>query len=235
MALIKCNGCGHMVSDKGTKCPKCGTPIKKNEPTNPTEKNIITEKNQDQSSQWGGSSSTERTFNKPKNKANNLLIAFLAIAIVSFIMIVLYFLQQDNRGSEYDNAMTACDTVQEVQLIDSIPTGNHVEEETETVRVDTVAIETTESMEETEDGFLTNNDVMVFVCGNRYTHDDITLVVTEDGIYANDNKLGDNPKFKRLSKNKGTIKTSEISITVIRDNNTLVDNKSGDIYHNNYY
>ena len=33
MALIKCKNCGHMVSDKGTKCPKCGTPIKKNEPT----------------------------------------------------------------------------------------------------------------------------------------------------------------------------------------------------------
>lgn len=29
MALIKCRNCGHMVSDKGTKCPKCGTPIHK--------------------------------------------------------------------------------------------------------------------------------------------------------------------------------------------------------------
>jgi len=27
MALIKCTNCGHMVSDKGAKCPKCGTPI----------------------------------------------------------------------------------------------------------------------------------------------------------------------------------------------------------------
>ena len=27
MALIKCWNCGHMVSDKGMKCPKCGTPI----------------------------------------------------------------------------------------------------------------------------------------------------------------------------------------------------------------
>ena len=27
MALIKCTYCGHMVSDKGTKCPKCGMPI----------------------------------------------------------------------------------------------------------------------------------------------------------------------------------------------------------------
>jgi len=38
MALIKCSGCGHMVSDKGKKCPKCGTPIHKvEEATKPIE------------------------------------------------------------------------------------------------------------------------------------------------------------------------------------------------------
>ena len=26
MALIKCKNCGHMISDKANKCPKCGTP-----------------------------------------------------------------------------------------------------------------------------------------------------------------------------------------------------------------
>lgn len=29
MALIKCNECGHMISDRATKCPKCGCPITK--------------------------------------------------------------------------------------------------------------------------------------------------------------------------------------------------------------
>lgn len=29
MALIKCNGCGHMISDKAIKCPKCGSPVGK--------------------------------------------------------------------------------------------------------------------------------------------------------------------------------------------------------------
>ena len=28
MALIKCSECGHMISDKATKCPKCGCPTK---------------------------------------------------------------------------------------------------------------------------------------------------------------------------------------------------------------
>ena len=31
MALIKCVNCGHMVSTKGTKCPKCGTLIPKDD------------------------------------------------------------------------------------------------------------------------------------------------------------------------------------------------------------
>ena len=31
MALIKCKECGHMISDKATKCPKCGCPIMKQE------------------------------------------------------------------------------------------------------------------------------------------------------------------------------------------------------------
>ena len=29
MALIKCNECGHMISGRATKCPKCGCPITK--------------------------------------------------------------------------------------------------------------------------------------------------------------------------------------------------------------
>ena len=29
MALIKCKGCGQMISDRATKCPKCGCPTTK--------------------------------------------------------------------------------------------------------------------------------------------------------------------------------------------------------------
>ena len=30
MALIKCTECGHMISDKATKCPNCGCPTQDN-------------------------------------------------------------------------------------------------------------------------------------------------------------------------------------------------------------
>ncbi len=33
MALIKCTECGHMISDKAEKCPKCGCPIEKRDNT----------------------------------------------------------------------------------------------------------------------------------------------------------------------------------------------------------
>ena len=29
MALVKCTNCGHMISDRAAKCPKCGAPIQK--------------------------------------------------------------------------------------------------------------------------------------------------------------------------------------------------------------
>lgn len=35
MALIKCSGCGHEVSDKATTCPNCGHPI------NQTNENLV--------------------------------------------------------------------------------------------------------------------------------------------------------------------------------------------------
>ena len=34
MALIKCSGCGQMISDKAFKCPKCGTPVSLVQPSN---------------------------------------------------------------------------------------------------------------------------------------------------------------------------------------------------------
>jgi len=42
MALIKCINCGHMISDKAVKCPKCGTPIQMiKEAAKPIEKEEI--------------------------------------------------------------------------------------------------------------------------------------------------------------------------------------------------
>ena len=76
-------------------------------------------------------------------------------------------------------------------------------------------------------------DVMDFVVGNSYSHDGITLRITDEAVYANDNKISTSkPVFRKISLNKGIITARpSISITVIRDDNRLVDNNNGDTYY----
>ena len=86
---------------------------------------------------------------------------------------------------------------------------------------------------EEEIGFKSNVDVMDFVVGNSYSHDGITLRITDEAVYANDNKISTSkPVFRKISLNKGIITARpSISITVIRDDNRLVDNNNGDTYY----
>ena len=52
-------------------------------------------------------------------------------------------------------------------------------------------------------------------------------------MYANDNKISTSkPVFRKISQNKGIITARpSISITVVRDENRLVDNNNGDTYY----
>ena len=76
-------------------------------------------------------------------------------------------------------------------------------------------------------------DVMDFVVGNSYSHNGITLRITDEAVYANDNKISTSkPVFRKVSPNKGMITARpSISITVVRDDNRLVDNNNGDTYY----
>lgn len=90
-----------------------------------------------------------------------------------------------------------------------------------------------EQIEEEEVGFKSNVDVMDFVVGNSYSYNGITLRITDEAVYANDNKISTSkPVFRKISLNKGIITARpSISITVIRDDNRLVDNNNGDTYY----
>lgn len=90
-----------------------------------------------------------------------------------------------------------------------------------------------EQIEEEEVGFKSNVDVMDFVVGNSYSYNGITLRITDEAVYANDNKISTSkPVFRKISQNKGIITTRpSISITVVRDENRLVDNNNGDTYY----
>ena len=84
-----------------------------------------------------------------------------------------------------------------------------------------------------EVGFKSNVDVMDFVVGNSYSYNGITLRITDEAVYANDNKISTSkPVFRKISLNKGIITARpSISITVVRDGNRLVDNNNGDTYY----
>lgn len=90
-----------------------------------------------------------------------------------------------------------------------------------------------DNKESIEEGFRNNTDVIDFVVGNSYSHDGITLRITDKAVYANDNKISTSkPVFRKISSNKGMITARpSISITVVRDDNRLIDNSNGDTYH----
>lgn len=87
--------------------------------------------------------------------------------------------------------------------------------------------------EEEMPGFKSNSDVMDFVVGNSYSNNGITLRITNEAVYANDNKISTSrPVFRKLSLDKGLITARpSISITVIRDGGRIVDNNNGDSYY----
>ena len=85
-------------------------------------------------------------------------------------------------------------------------------------------------------GFSKPYDVRQFVAGERYEHDDVTLEITSDGIYANGNKISTSkPVFQKLNRKYGRITAKpSISITVLYDDNELIDNSTHERYTHVY-
>ena len=152
MALIKCLGCGHMVSDKGTKCPKCGTPIQKVEeaakPTEKVEKVIaevespiiktpkadspINESPKDdnpisESSIVETDVPIDEYVDEPqKNKKG--IVAFVCGIVVIAAMAGAFFMWHSNKSGEIDNTIAANDSVSNVQVEDTVQVEEVVEE-----------------------------------------------------------------------------------------------------------
>lgn len=87
-----------------------------------------------------------------------------------------------------------------------------------------------------EPGFSKPYDVRQFVADERYEHDDVTLEITSDGIYANGNKISTStPVFRKLNRKYGRITAKpSISITVSYDDNELIDNSTHERYTHVY-
>lgn len=226
MALIKCNHCGKMVSDRADKCPHCGNdPIEEIvEPQiNTTEEQVELE---------------EEVSSTGANKGLIAVVVVLAIIAIVFAG-YLCFGTGDGRTETMPVDTVAVDSDSEETAVDTAVVEREGQEQSvvaDTVSYDSSDGSSSEQSTGNEEGFHSDRDVMDFITGNSYSHDGVTLRITEDAVFANDNEISQSrPVFKRLSKETGKITAHpSISITVKRADDKLVDNKSGDVYYREY-
>lgn len=249
MALIKCKKCGHMISDRTKFCPHCGCP-KEFSIKEETSKAEDTSVNEEASAINTETVSTTEKLNSNDNeattiqdtdeedKANKGLVALVIVLAVIAIGFGGYmFFANENQNI---NFVTPSDTLTTESIpIDTVmlDTAAKVSTTNDVATADTIIpsnnYNDNEQIEEEEVGFKSNVDVMDFVVGNSYSYNGITLRITDEAVYANDNKISTSkPVFRKISLNKGIITARpSISITVVRDDNRLVDNNNGDTYY----
>ena len=226
--LTTCPHCGALVSKKANICPKCGEPINANS-------------NQYQNAVERNNSVVDEYGYEVEKTANRVLFSIVGILTI----IALVFAGFLYSGNRYYNGKTlkftidtcAVDTdsyVDDSLMADStsgLPTA-YDSNTADTITSSNDYINN-EQIEEEEIGFKSNVDVMDYVVGNSYSYNGITLRITDEAVYANDNKISTSkPVFRKISQNKGIITARpSISITVVRDENRLVDNNNGDTYY----
>ena|GEM_PF-535965 len=119
-----------------------------------------------------------------------------------------------------------------IRAIDGFETQTH-----NSVTADSASVSVVRTYsQQDEPGFSKPYDVRQFVTGERYEHDDVTLEITSDGIYANGNKISTStPVFRKLNRKYGRITAKpSISITVSYDDNALIDNSTHERYTHVY-
>ena len=249
MALIKCNNCGHVMSDRADFCPHCGCP-KEYSVKEETSKAEDTSVNEEASAINTETVSTTEKLNSNDNetttiqdtdeedKANKGLVALVIVLAVIAIGFGGYmFSANENQNTDF---VTPSDTLTTESIpVDTVmpDTAAKVSTTNDAAAADTITSSNdyndNEQIEEEEAGFKSNVDVMDFVVGNSYSYNGITLRITDEAVYANDNKISTSkPVFRKVSPNKGIITARpSISITVARDDNMLIDNNNGDTYY----
>lgn len=221
--LTTCPHCGALVSKKADVCPKCGKPT-------------IVNSNQSQNIVEGDNSDVDEYEYAEEKTANHGLLSIVGIlTIIAFVF--AGFLYSGNRyykGKTFKFIIDTCAV--DTDFVDTCAVDTAPPYLDYSVP-DSAYYDGPESYAQPEKeevpGFKSNSDVMDFVVGNSYSHDGITLRITDEAVYANDNKISTSkPVFRKLTLNKGVITARpSISITVIRDDNRLVDNNNGDSYY----
>ncbi len=253
MALIKCNNCGRPVSDRANVCPHCGCAPHAAKVVY-TRKYSESEENSRPT--WPGTGEEVCTNTKNANRGLLGLVGVLTLIALVFAGFIVsgqrYYNGKtlkftidtsavDTVSYDYDSYVDDTTAVVDPNAADTTyysdsATTSYSNSSTTSSNDDFNGNKYAEAEEdeivEEEIGFKSNTDVLDYVVGNSYSCNGITLRITDEAVYANGNKISTSkPVFRKLSLNKGIITARpSIFLTVIRDDNRLVDNNSGDSY-----
>lgn len=256
MALIRCKVCGKQISDRARVCPHCGArgKVTLRKKTSADEESAQTvSPSQSTTSPNGGQSAKPSALYTPPLETQSkapMVIAIVLIVVLLGIGAIFFFLlnPRSHRSTTEDYADTVAAQSSEDyswgsegQNEQQADEGQAGAESDGSRAIDVFDAKTrssvaADSSQRDDSGFSKPYDVRQFVAGERYEHDDVTLEITSDGIYANGNKISTStPVFQKLNRKYGRITAKpSISITVSYDDNVLIDNSTHERYTHVY-
>lgn len=263
MALIRCNACGKQVSDRAEVCPHCGMKQKRKvtlrTKTSGDEESAQTVLASESTTSPNGAQPAEPSalYTPPLETQSKapMVIAIVLIVVLLGIGAMFFFLlnPRSHRSTTADYADTVAaqssgdyswgSEGQNEQRADEGQAGAEsdgsraIDVFNAQTRNDSSSVSVVRTYsQQDEPGFSKPYDVRQFVADERYEHDDVTLEITSDGIYANGNKISTStPVFQKLNRKYGRITAKpSISITVSYDDNELIDNSTHERYTHVY-
>lgn len=263
MALIRCKVCGKQISDRARVCPHCGVrgKVTLRKKTSEDEESTQTVLASESTTPPNGAQPAEPSalYTQPLETQSKTPMVIAIVLMVVLLGIGGMFFLLLNPISHHSTTGDYTDTVA-AQSGEGYSWGNEGQDEQQadggqagaesngsraidvfdakthnSVTADSVRIGHTYSQQEAP-GFSKPYDVRQFVAGERYEHDDVTLEITSDGIYANGNKISTSkPVFRKLNRKYGRITAKpSISITVLYEDNELIDNSTHERYTHVY-
>ena len=261
MALIRCKVCGKQISDRARVCPHCGArgkvTLRKKMSADEESAQTVSPSQSTTSPNGVQPAKPSDLYTPPLETQSKtpMVIAIVLMITLLWVGVIFFFLL--NPKSHRSTTADYVDTVaaqssgdyswgSEGQNEQQADEGQAGAESNGSRAIDvfnaqprndssSVSVDLTYSQLE-EPGFSKPYDVRQFVADERYEHDDVTLEITSDGIYANGNKISTStPVFRKLNRKYGRITAKpSISITVSYDDNELIDNSTHERYTHVY-
>lgn len=261
MALIRCKVCGKQISDRARVCPHCGArgkvTLRKKMSVDEESAQTVSPSQSTTSPNGVQPAKPSDLYTPPLETQSKtpMVIAIVLMITLLWVGVIFFFLlnPKSHRSTTEDYADTVAAQSSEDyswgsegQNEQRADEGQAGAESDGSRAIDvfnaqprndssSVSVDLTYSQLE-EPGFSKPYDVRQFVADERYEHDDVTLEITSDGIYANGNKISTStPVFQKLNRKYGRITAKpSISITVSYDDNALIDNSTHERYTHVY-